>query len=129
MTTREVIDAYYSTSARGDWDGWLALFGDPFLMEDVMGGNISDIETMKEHVDAIRTGYSKFLMSPVHIVVDGEQGFVAWHFQGANASGVPIDAKGSNFFEVNNGKIAHIAEFFNLEPFAPFINQTKPAGN
>lgn len=123
MTTREVIGAYYSTSAKGDWDGWLALFRPDLVMIDVLGGRIHGIEALRGHVADIQRGYSKFLMQPVHVFVDGDEGGVFWHFQGANLSGVPIDATGSNYFVVEDGKIAQIEEFFNPAPFAPFVNQ------
>lgn len=123
MTTREVIDAYYATSAKGDWDGWLALFRPDLVMIDVLGGRIDGTKALRSHVDDIKGGYSKFLMQPVHVFVDGNTGGVFWHFQGANRAGVPIDATGSNFFVVEDGKIAHIEEFFNPAPFAPFVNQ------
>jgi uncharacterized protein (TIGR02246 family) len=123
MTTTEVVSQYYATSARGDWEAWLALFQSDLEMFDVMGGTIRGQDQLRAHVRDIQRGYSKFLMSPVHMFVQGDEAAVIWHFTGANLSGVPIEARGSNYFRVTGGKIARLEEFFNPAPFAPFINQ------
>lgn len=124
MDTREIINTYYRCVNSGDWDTWLTLFADDAVVEDQIAGRAQGINALRGAVDAIKRGYSKFLMHPLHIVVEGGQAAVIWHCEAANASGVPIDARGANYFQVHpNGKIAYMANFHDTVPFAPFINQ------
>jgi len=123
MDTREVINSYYQSVNSGDWDTWLTLFDDNAVTEDQIAGRAQGINAMRGAVDALKRGYSKFQMHPLHIVVEGDQAAVIWHCEAANASGVPIDARGANYFQVHNGKITYLANFHDTVPFAPFINQ------
>jgi ketosteroid isomerase-like protein len=63
-------------------------------------------------------------MHPEQTIVQGNKACVIWRCEAANASGVPIDAKGANFFLVENGKIAYMSNFHDTRPFDPFMNQT-----
>ncbi len=71
----------------------------------------------------INKGYSKFQMHPLHIVVQGEHAAVIWRTESANASGVPIDAVGANYFQVRNGKITYMRTIHDSVPFKPFTDQ------
>jgi len=123
MDTREVINTYYRSVNSGDWNTWLTLFADNAVLEDQIAGRAEGIGAVRGAVDAIRRGYSKFLMHPLHTVVENDQACVVWHCEAANASGVPIDARGANYFQVHNGKITYMADFHDTVPFAPFANQ------
>jgi len=123
MDTREVVNAYYQYANSADWNTWMTLFADNVVLEDQIAGRAEGMNGVRGNVDAIKRGYSKFLMHPLHTVVEGDQACVIWHFEAANASGVPIDARGANYFQVHNGKITYRADFYNTVPFAPFINQ------
>lgn len=123
MTTREVIDQYYSSVNSGDWDTWLTLFDDGVVIDEQIAGHVEGIDVLRGAVGGLKRGYSKFLMHPLHVVVQGDEACVIWHCEAANASGVPIDAKGANYFRLKNGKIAYMANFHDTVPFQPFINQ------
>jgi ketosteroid isomerase-like protein len=123
MDTKQVIDAYYAAVNAGDWDAWLTLFDDQVVMDEQLGGHLEGISILQGAVEGLKKGYSKFLMHPLHVVIEGSQASVIWHCEAANASGVPIDAKGANYFQVNNGKITYMANFHDTVPFAPFVNQ------
>jgi ketosteroid isomerase-like protein len=123
MTTRQVIDAYYEYVNKGDWDGWLTLFTDDTVMDEQLAGHSEGLNVLAEGVGGLKKGYSKFEMHPMHIVIEGDKAVVIWHCVAANAAGVPIDARGANYFEMRDGKIAYTANFHDSVPFRPFLDQ------
>jgi ketosteroid isomerase-like protein len=123
MTTKQVIDAYYENVNKGDWDSWLTLFTDDIVIDEQLAGHSEGIKVLREGVGGLKRGYSKFLMHPMHTVVDGDKGVVIWHCEAANAAGVPVDARGANYFEMRNGRIAYMANFHDSVPFRPFLDQ------
>jgi ketosteroid isomerase-like protein len=123
MTTQQVIDAYYENVNKGDWDSWLTLFTDDIVIDEQLAGHSEGIKVLSEGVGGLKRGYSKFLMHPVHSVVDGDKAVVIWHCEAANAAGVPIDARGANYFEMRGGRIAYMANFHDSVPFRPFLDQ------
>jgi ketosteroid isomerase-like protein len=123
MDTREVIDRYYETVNAGDWDTWLTLFADDLVVDEQLAGHLEGVAPLRGAVGAMKKGYSKFLMLPEHVVIEAEQAAVIWHCEAANASGVPIDVRGANYFRVEDGKIVYMANFHDKGAFAPFTSQ------
>lgn len=123
MDTTEVISNYYNYVNAGDWSNWLSLFDENIVMDEQLAGHLEGLQTLRGAVGGLEKGYSKFLMHPQSTVVEGNKACVIWHCEAANASGVPIDAKGANFFEVKNGKITYMSNFHDTRPFDPFVNQ------
>ena len=123
MDTREVIDRYYETVNAGDWDTWLTLFADDVVVDEQLAGHLEGVGVLRGAVGAMKKGYSKFLMLPEHVVIEAEQAAVVWHCEAANASGVPIDVRGANYFRVEEGKIVYMANFHDKGAFAPFTSQ------
>jgi ketosteroid isomerase-like protein len=123
MDTREVIDRYYETVNAGDWDTWLTLFADDVVVDEQLAGHLEGVGVLRGAVGAMKKGYSKFLMLPEHVVIEAEQAAVVWHCEAANATGVPIDVRGANYFSVEEGKIVYMANFHDKGAFAPFTSQ------
>lgn len=123
MNTKEVINKYYESVNAGDWDTWLTLFDDNIVVDEQLAGHVEGIAVLQGAVDGLKRGYSEFLMNPLEIVVEGKGACVIWHCEAANASGVPIDAKGANYFKVENGKITYMSNFHDTVPFKPFVEQ------
>lgn len=123
MNTREVIDKYYESANAGDWDTWLTLFDDNVVVDEQLAGHIEGIEIMRGAIGGIERGYSKFQNNPQHVVIDGNEASVVSHISAANATGVPIEANVANYFRLENGKIAYMANFHDTRPFDPFVNQ------
>jgi ketosteroid isomerase-like protein len=123
MNIKDIINRYYTSAAAGDWDTWLSQMDENIVMEDTLGGRLKGLADLKGKVTFLRKGYSRFYMLPVHIVIDGNEACVLWHFRGATAAGAPIDARGANYFRIDNGKIVYIADYHNPAPFEPFISQ------
>jgi ketosteroid isomerase-like protein len=118
-----VIDRYYETVNAGDWDSWLTLFADDVVVDEQLAGHLEGLGVLRGAVGAMKRGYSKFLMLPEHVVVEQEQAAVIWHCEAANASGVPIDVRGANYFRVEDGRIVYMANFHDKAAFAPFTSQ------
>jgi ketosteroid isomerase-like protein len=122
-STQQVVDAYYQTVNSGDWDTWLTLFADDIKMDEQLAGPVSGIETLRGAIGGMKKGYSKFLMHPLHTVIEGDQAAVIWHCEAANAAGVPIDAHGANYFQVKDGRITYMSNHHDSVPFRPFTEQ------
>jgi ketosteroid isomerase-like protein len=123
MNTKEVIDRYYETVNAGDWPSWLMLFHDDVVVDEQLAGHAEGIDVLRGAVGAMEKGYSKFLMHPKHTVIEGGQATVIWDCEAANAAGDPINAKGANYFEIDDGKIRYMANFHDSVPFKPFTDQ------
>ncbi len=134
MTTREIIEKYYDAVNRGDWDAWLSLFSDDVVGDEQLAGHFAGIEVLRGAVGAISTGYSRFLMHPQRVVIDGDAACVVWRCDAANAAGVAIaypddpgrQVVGANFFQIQNGKIVYMRTIHDSLPFQPFTNQNRP---
>lgn len=123
VLTREIIGKYYEYVNAGDWESWLTLMDDNVEVDEQLFGHLEGEATLAGGVDGLRKGYSKFLMHPQHIVVQGEGAGVVWHCEAANAAGEPIDAIGANYFEVKDGKVTYMRTIHDKAAFAPFVNQ------
>jgi ketosteroid isomerase-like protein len=123
VKTREVIDKYYESANAGDWDTWLTLFKDDVVIDEQLAGHVEGIEVLRGAIDVMERGYSRFQNVPRHIVVDGDEAAVVSHISAANASGEPIEAEVANYFRLEDGKIAYMANFHDSVPFQPFTSQ------
>lgn len=121
--TKNVIETYYNSVNRGDWDTWLTLFDDNVVIDEQLAGHVEGIGILRGAVGVMKKGYSKFENRPQHIVVDGDQACVVSHISAANANGDPIEANVANYFRLREGKIVYMANFHDSVPFGPFLNQ------
>ena len=126
MSTRDIIYKYYEATNTGDWNTWLTLFDENVIMDEQIAGHAEGIGNLRDAINAIRRGYAKFQMHPLHIVIEGNQATVIWHCEAANASSIPIEAHGANYFQVIHDKITYMSTYHDTIPFIPFINQKLP---
>ena len=123
MATREVIDRYYELANAGDWQTWLTLFDEEVVIDEQLAGHVEGLDVLRGAIGGMETGYSRFQNVPRHVVVDGEEAAVVSHISAANAAGEPIEAEVANYFRLEDGKIAYMANFHDTRPFDPFVNQ------
>lgn len=123
MNTQEVITQYYQAVNSGNWDFWLTLFDDNVIIDEQLAGHVEGVAVLRGAVDGLKHGYSKFVNTPKHIVVNGDEACVVSHISAANAHGVPIEAEVANYFRLRQGKIAYMANFHDTRPFDPFVHQ------
>jgi ketosteroid isomerase-like protein len=124
VLAREVIGQYYNYVNSGDWDGWLTIMSDDLVVDEQIDGHVEGKSNLAGIGDHFRKVYSKFLMHPQHIIVQGEQAAVIWENESANAAGVPISAIGANYFQVKDGKITYMRTIHDTVPFKPMTDQT-----
>lgn len=125
MRVREVIDRYYECINAGDWEGWLELFDERFVMEEQLAGHIEGLPTLRAVVTVQQQAYSHRQHTPRHILIQGNQACVVSHISAVSASGVPIEAEAANYFCVQDGRITYVANFHDTRPFAPIL-EPKP---
>jgi hypothetical protein len=123
MSTRDVIYKYYEAVNASNWDAWLTLFDENVVIDEQIAGHAEGATGLLGAIDGIKRGYATFQM---HVVIEGDQASVIWHCNASNASGVPIDAHGANYFQVLHNRITYMATYHDTVPFAPFINQKLP---
>ena len=123
MDTRQIIDTYYASVNRGDWETWLTLFAPNIVIDEQLAGHVEGIAILQGAVGVMKKGYSKFQNVPRHIVVSGNEACVVSHISAANASGVAIEANVANYFRIQDGKIVYMANFHDSRPFDPFMSQ------
>jgi len=123
VDTRQIIDTYYDSVNKGDWNTWLTLFQESVVIDEQLAGHVEGLDILRGAVGGLEKGYSKFQNVPTHIVVNGNEACVVSHISAANAAGVPIEANVANYFRIEGGKIAYMANFHDTVPFAPFVNQ------
>jgi ketosteroid isomerase-like protein len=123
MDTRQIIDTYYDAVNRGDWEKWLTLFAPNIVIDEQLAGHVEGVAILQGAVGAMKKGYSKFQNVPKHIVCQGDEAAVVSHISAANAAGDPIEAEVANYFRLEDGKIAYMANFHDTRPFDPFVNQ------
>jgi ketosteroid isomerase-like protein len=121
MNTQDIINKYYESANAGDWNTWVSLFADNMVMDEQLAGHLEGI--LRGAIGGIETGYSRFQNQPEKIVINGQEACVVSHISAANASGVPIEADVANYFRIEDGKIAYMANFHDTRPFDPFVNQ------
>ena len=123
MTAKEVIDRYYETANAGAWDAWCDLFSDDMVMDEQLAGHIEGLSTLRPMMQGMGRAYSRFQNVPKTILVNGDEAAVVSHISAANAAGEPIEANVMNYFRLENGKIAYMANFHDSAPFKPFLEQ------
>ena len=126
MSTREIIYKYYEAVNAGDWNAWLTLFDENVVIDEQIAGHAEGSAGLRDAIEGMKRGYTKFQMHPLHIVIEGNHGSVIWHCAAANASGVPIEAQGANYFQVAHDRIIYMGTYHDTVPFAPFIKQKLP---
>ncbi|QSQ22896.1 nuclear transport factor 2 family protein [Pyxidicoccus parkwayensis] len=116
-----MIDRYYECVNAGDWDGWLKLFDEHFVMDEQLAGHLEGLEALRAAVAGLKQVYSRFQNKPRHVVIQGNQACVVSHLSAVSASGVPIEAEVANYFCVQDGRITYLANFHDTHPFAPIL--------
>lgn len=123
VLAREVIGQYYGYVNAGDWSGSLTLMDDALVVDDQIDGHVEGKSDILGIGEQLRKVYSKFLVHPQHIVVQGEEAAVVWQNESANAAGVPISATGCTYFQIKEGKITYMRTIHDTVPFKPMTDQ------
>jgi len=115
--TRETIELYYKLANAGDWGSWCDLFTEKTVMDEQLAGHIEGRQTLRDMMGGFPDMYKSFSNVPRHIVVGGSEAGVVSHISAITASGDSIEADVMNYFRLEDGQIAYMANFHDTLPF------------
>lgn len=132
MTTLELVKKYYDCFNAKDFEGQLSLLTDDVIHDINQGERQTGKETFRKFLGIMDTNYDEFLDNMVIMATeDGKRASAEFICNGTykvTAEGLPA-ARGQKyrlpvgaFFEIANGKIARVTNYYNLEDW---INQVK----
>lgn len=132
MTTLELVKKYYDCFNAKDFEGQLSLLTDDVIHDINQGERQTGKETFRKFLGIMDTNYDEFLDNMVIMAsADGKRASAEFICNGTykvTAEGLPA-ARGQKyrlpvgaFFEIANGKIARVTNYYNLEDW---INQVK----
>lgn len=124
MEVREIIEKYYEYANAGNWNEWCDLFAGNMVMDEQIAGRIETLAVLKPMMAGMGTAYMKFQNQPKQIIIEGNSAAVVSHISALAAKnpGKPIEAEVMNYFRIENGKIAYMANFHDRVPFKPFLD-------
>jgi ketosteroid isomerase-like protein len=117
VKTRETIDRYYAYANAGDWSAWCDLFTEKAVVDEQLAGRLEGQDTLRDAVAGFPAMYRSFRNEPRNVVIDGDQAGVVSHLSAVAANGEPIEAEVMNYFRLENGRIAYMANFHDTLPF------------
>lgn len=132
MTTLELVKKYYDCFNAKDFEGQLSLLTEDVIHDINQGERQTGKETFRKFLGIMDTNYDEFLDNMVIMASeDGKRASAEFICNGTykvTAEGLPA-ARGQKyrlpvgaFFEIANGKIARVTNYYNLEDW---INQVK----
>lgn len=120
-----VVRAYYDAFNRGDWDGMLALLTDDVAHDINQGGREIGREPFRRFLAHMETSYREMLRDIVVLTESsGRRAAAEFVVHGTylRTDGDLPPAKGQTyvlpagaFFELRDGKIARISNYYNLQ--------------
>ncbi|NLC62296.1 MAG: SnoaL-like domain-containing protein [Gammaproteobacteria bacterium] len=133
MDTIEVIRAYYDAFNRADWDGMLALLTDDVAHDLNQGPRETGREAFRAFLARMDRSYSEQLRDITAMAsADGTRAAAEYVVHGtykASDAGLP-EARGQQyvlpggaFFEVRDGRIARVTNYYNLEDWIAQVSR------
>lgn len=124
MDTIALINSYYDAFNRADWEGMLALLTDDVAHDLNQGARETGREAFRTFLARMDRSYSEQLRDiTVMAVADGTRAAAEYVVHGtykASDAGLP-EARGQQyvlpggaFFEVRQGRIARVSNYYNL---------------
>lgn len=125
MDARDVVGRYYELANAGEWDGWCDLFAETAVVDEQLAGRVEGRETLRSMMQGFPAMYASFRNEPRNVVVaaDGQVAVVS-HISARSPRGEAVEAEVANYFRIENGRIAYMANFHDTVPFRPVL----PAG-
>ena len=124
MTTTELIQAYYARFNRGDWDAMLELLSDDVAHDVNEAGRETGKAAFKAFFERMNASYAENISDlSVSVNSDGSRAAAEYVVSGTyhrtdaglpEARGQEYKIAGGAFFEVQNGKISRVTNYYNL---------------
>ena len=93
------------------------------MIDEQLAGHVEGIGILRGAIAGMKAGYSSSRTCRSTSSSNGDEARVVSHISAANAAGEPIEAEVANYFRLEGGKIAYMANFHDTRPFDPFVNQ------
>lgn len=133
MDTIALINSYYDAFNRADWEGMLALLTDDVAHDLNQGARETGREAFRAFLARMDRSYSEQLRDiTVMASADGTRGAAEYVVHGtykASDAGLP-EARGQQyvlpggaFFEVRQGRIARVSNYYNLNDWIAQVSR------
>ena len=110
--------AYYRSANAGDWQTWLTLFKEDVVIDEQLAGHVEGLDILRGAIGGMEKGYSRFQNVPKrHRRARATRPRSSRTSPRANAAGEPIEAEVANYFRLEDGKIAYMANIHDTVPF------------
>jgi len=124
-TTEQLLQTYYARFNAQDWDGFLSLLSDDVVHDINQGGRETGREAFRAFLQRMDRSYSEQIVDvSITTNADGSRAaaeFVVLGTYKATDDGLP-PATGQTyrlpagaFFEIRNGQVARISNYYNLQ--------------
>ncbi len=132
MGCMSLIEQYYAAFNARDWDAFFDLVHDDVLHDLNQGPREAGLDTFKAFMDRMNRSYSEQLHD-IHVMysADGSRAAAEYVVDGtylADDEGLPpatgqtYSLPGGAFFEIENGKIRRITNYYNLQDWIRQVN-------
>lgn len=125
IDARRLIDTYYAAFNRGDWEAMLACLADDVVHDLNQGGREHGRDAFRAFLAHMDRNYSEQLRDVVVMVAaDGARAGAEYVVHGTYkatddglppASGQTYVLPGGAFFELRDGRIARVTNYYNLQ--------------
>ncbi|WP_372404671.1 nuclear transport factor 2 family protein [Streptomyces luteireticuli] len=117
MIVRDLLTDYYRYANQGDWDRWCGLFAPGAVVDEQLAGRIEGRDGLRALTADLGRAYTSFANVPRHVLVDGGQAAVVSRVTARGALGDLVEADVANYFRIEGGRIAYLANFHDTAPF------------
>ncbi|MEX1826740.1 ketosteroid isomerase-related protein [Luteibacter sp. CQ10] len=133
--TIDLIRRYYAAFNRGDWKGMLDLLDENVHHDVNQGGRETGRDRFAAFLERMNTSYSEELKNVVIMANEaGDRAAAEYVVHGeykATDDGLPLAQgqsyvlPGGAFFEVRNGRIARVTNYYNLEDWLAQVRRVE----
>jgi steroid delta-isomerase-like uncharacterized protein len=123
--TRELLEHYYAAFNRGDWDTFLSMLSDDVIHDVNQGGREVGREAFARFMERMNRCYAEQIADIVILPsTDGRRAAVEFTVLGQylrtdeglpEARGQTYKLPGGAFFEIRDGKVARVTNYYNLQ--------------
>jgi ketosteroid isomerase-like protein len=124
VDTKAVVTRYYELANAGSWDAWCDLFAVDQVMDEQLAGHVEGREKLRTMMAGFPGMYASFRNQPKEIIVEKERAGVVSHISAVTPGGARIEADVMNYFRVEDGAIAYMANFHDTQPFHAALQTT-----
>ena len=124
-STRKLLETYYAAFNRADWSGFLALLTDDVIHDLNQGAREVGRQTFGKFMERMNRCYSEQIADiAIMVSADGSRAAVEFTVLGTylrtdeglpEAQGQKYRLPGGAFFEIRDGKVARVTNYYNLQ--------------